>query len=71
MSMTGRQLADIFLNSTSQVSDKISKYEFAEKMNEISRRVGDDLDTVTVERFARELNAGDNMVSYNKLISTF
>ena len=65
--MTGQQLSDIFLKSTSG-SDKISKYEFAEKMNEIARKVGDDLDTVTVERFARELNAGDNMVSYGKII---
>lgn len=51
--------------------NQISKFEFAEVINEIADQTGEDVDSATIERMARELNSGDNMVTYGMLVEIF
>lgn len=41
--------------------------QFTQQMNEIARAAQESFDAPTVERFARELNRGDNQVSFSRL----
>jgi hypothetical protein len=64
---TGKSLREIFGKVSIDDDDKITKFQFAEKMSDISRQLDDDMDPQTIERLARELNIGDNLVSFSSL----
>lgn len=51
--------------------NKITKFEFAEVLNEIAEQMGDEIDTQTIERMSKELNSRDNMISYDILKQLF
>lgn len=64
-------MREIFGRTSIDSDDRISKYEFAEKMNELAAKVNDSFDAPTIERLARELNRGDNLISYSRLIEVY